>query len=99
MVRQRVDAVMCGMQINNAGPAAVVVVSCVTKDPPYYPHAHSLVGSSCENGVCTMRVKAGVNTIRSAFYCASTCDACKSRYCFTLPILSVCLMPVLCENE
>jgi len=54
------------MQIHNAGTAAVVVVSCVTKDPPYYPHPHSLVGSSCKDGVCTLRVKGGADTIRSA---------------------------------
>jgi len=51
------------MQINNAGSAAVVVVSCVTKDPPYYPHPHSLVGQSCQDGVCTLRVK-NTNIVR-----------------------------------
>jgi len=55
---------MMMMQIHNGGSAAVVVVSCVTTDPPYYPHPHSLVGSSCKDGVCTLRAK-GVNTIRS----------------------------------
>lgn len=30
-----------------------VVVSCVTKDPPYRPHPHNIVGKEgCENGIC-----------------------------------------------
>ncbi|KAF6207519.1 hypothetical protein GE061_015965 [Apolygus lucorum] len=36
---------------------AVVVVSCVTKDPPYRPHPHNLVGKdNCKKGVCTVEV-------------------------------------------
>ncbi|XP_014250204.1 embryonic polarity protein dorsal-like isoform X2 [Cimex lectularius] len=36
---------------------AVVVVSCVTKDQPYKPHPHNLVGKeSCKKGVCTVEV-------------------------------------------
>ncbi|UYV80701.1 REL [Cordylochernes scorpioides] len=38
--------------LNHRGPA-VVVVSCVTKDPPYRPHPHNLVGKSCKKGVFT----------------------------------------------
>uniref|UniRef100_A0A1A9ZN75 RHD domain-containing protein n=1 Tax=Glossina pallidipes TaxID=7398 RepID=A0A1A9ZN75_GLOPL len=35
-----------------------IVVSCVTKDAPYRPHPHNLVGKEgCEYGICTMRVK------------------------------------------
>ena len=38
------------------GPA-VVVVSCVTKDPPYRPHPHNLVGKDgCKKGVCTVNL-------------------------------------------
>jgi len=34
---------------------AVVVVSCVTFDPPYRPHPHNLVGKEgCKKGVCTI---------------------------------------------
>ncbi|XP_066594292.1 embryonic polarity protein dorsal-like isoform X2 [Prorops nasuta] len=34
---------------------AVAVVSCVTKDPPYRPHPHNLVGKeACKQGVCTL---------------------------------------------
>uniref|UniRef100_A0A8D8IJI5 Embryonic polarity protein dorsal n=1 Tax=Culex pipiens TaxID=7175 RepID=A0A8D8IJI5_CULPI len=34
---------------------AVVVVSCVTKDPPYRAHPHNLVGKDgCKEGVCTV---------------------------------------------
>jgi len=40
--------------VNYKGPA-VVVVSCVTKDFPYRPHPHNLVGKDgCKKGVCTM---------------------------------------------
>ncbi|XP_062549273.1 embryonic polarity protein dorsal-like isoform X1 [Armigeres subalbatus] len=36
---------------------AVVVVSCVTKDPPYRPHPHNLVGKEgCKKGVCTVEI-------------------------------------------
>lgn len=36
---------------------AVVVVSCVTKDFPYKPHPHSLVGKEgCKKGVCTLEI-------------------------------------------
>ncbi|XP_055636524.1 embryonic polarity protein dorsal-like isoform X2 [Toxorhynchites rutilus septentrionalis] len=36
---------------------AVVVVSCVTKDPPYRPHPHNLVGKEgCRKGVCTVEI-------------------------------------------
>lgn len=36
---------------------AVVVVSCVTKDPPYKPHPHNLVGKDgCQKGVCTVAI-------------------------------------------
>ncbi|XP_019550742.2 embryonic polarity protein dorsal-like [Aedes albopictus] len=35
----------------------VVVVSCVTKDPPYRPHPHNLVGKEgCKKGVCTVEI-------------------------------------------
>lgn len=47
--------------INYNGPAAVVV-SCVTKQAPYRPHPHNLVGKEgCKKGVCTMIIKAGQN--------------------------------------
>nr|CAD7410836.1 unnamed protein product [Timema poppensis] len=36
---------------------AVVVVSCVTKDPPYRSHPHNLVGKEgCKKGVCTVEI-------------------------------------------
>ncbi|KAH0945556.1 hypothetical protein HN011_011334 [Eciton burchellii] len=39
---------------------AMVVVSCVTKDLPYRPHPHNLVGKEvCKQGVCTVEVPAG----------------------------------------
>lgn len=34
-----------------------IVVSCVTKDEPYRPHPHNLVGKEgCEFGICKMRI-------------------------------------------
>lgn len=37
------------------GPA-IVVVSCVTREEPYKPHPHNLVGRErCDNGVCTVK--------------------------------------------
>ncbi|XP_014275490.1 putative transcription factor p65 homolog isoform X2 [Halyomorpha halys] len=45
---------------------AVVVVSCVTKDPPYRPHPHNLVGKEgCKRGVCTVEV--GGETMTATF--------------------------------
>ncbi|XP_044747918.1 embryonic polarity protein dorsal-like isoform X2 [Coccinella septempunctata] len=36
---------------------AVVVVSCVTRDEPYRPHPHNLVGrEGCKKGVCTLEI-------------------------------------------
>lgn len=44
--------------VNHRGPA-VVVVSCVTKDPPFRPHPHKLVGKDgCKKGVCTVQLSA-----------------------------------------
>lgn len=46
------------IQIHNfEGPAAIVVVSCVTKEKPYQPHPHNLVGPDCRDGVCTVKIK------------------------------------------
>uniref|UniRef100_T1JKR2 RHD domain-containing protein n=1 Tax=Strigamia maritima TaxID=126957 RepID=T1JKR2_STRMM len=42
--------------VNYRGPV-VVVVSCITKDLPYRPHPHKLVGKDgCKRGICTMTV-------------------------------------------
>ncbi|XP_011698131.1 PREDICTED: embryonic polarity protein dorsal-like isoform X1 [Wasmannia auropunctata] len=39
---------------------AMVVVSCVTKDLPYRPHPHNLVGKEvCKQGVCTVEIPSG----------------------------------------
>lgn len=35
---------------------AFVVVSCVTKDFPYKPHPHNLVGKDCKTGVCRVKI-------------------------------------------
>ncbi|XP_017854500.2 embryonic polarity protein dorsal isoform X1 [Drosophila busckii] len=45
---------------------AVVVVSCVTKDTPYRPHPHNLVGKEgCKKGVCTLEISS--ETMRAVF--------------------------------
>ncbi|XP_073824982.1 embryonic polarity protein dorsal-like isoform X1 [Musca autumnalis] len=45
---------------------AVVVVSCVTKDQPYRPHPHNLVGKEgCKKGVCTLEINS--ETMRAVF--------------------------------
>lgn len=50
------------IKIVNYTGTAVVVVSCVTKDTPYEPHPHNLVGRDCKRGVCTLKVK-DTNTV------------------------------------
>ena len=41
-----------------------MVVSCVTKDPPYRPHPHNLVGKEvCKQGVCTVEVNSENMTV------------------------------------
>ncbi|XP_061167101.1 putative transcription factor p65 homolog [Saccostrea echinata] len=45
------------IKIHNYNGTAVIVVSCVTKDQPYEPHPHNLVGRDCKRGVCTLKVK------------------------------------------
>ncbi|XP_015118252.1 embryonic polarity protein dorsal isoform X1 [Diachasma alloeum] len=46
---------------------AVVVVSCVTMDPPYRPHPHNLVGKEgCKKGVCTIEVPVETMTVSFA---------------------------------
>ncbi|XP_055386673.1 embryonic polarity protein dorsal isoform X2 [Condylostylus longicornis] len=45
---------------------AFVVVSCVTKDKPYRPHPHNLVGKDgCKRGVCTIEINS--ETMRAQF--------------------------------
>ncbi|XP_058789851.1 embryonic polarity protein dorsal-like isoform X2 [Phymastichus coffea] len=45
---------------------AIVVVSCVTKDPPYRPHPHNLVGKEvCKKGVC--RIKLSGDNMTASF--------------------------------
>ncbi|KAK9876647.1 hypothetical protein WA026_014024 [Henosepilachna vigintioctopunctata] len=43
---------------------AVVVVSCVTKDEPFRPHPHNLVGrEGCKKGVCTLEIPPDTMTV------------------------------------
>jgi len=46
------------------GLSAIIVVSCVSRDPPYHPHPHNLVGKDCKDGVCTIRLKQQQNTVK-----------------------------------
>ena len=49
--------IMVFFQVLGYRGKAVVVVSCVTKDFPYKPHPHSLVGKEgCKKGVCTLEI-------------------------------------------
>lgn len=51
------------IRVNNFDSSvAIIVVSCVSHEPPYTPHPHSLVGTDCKDGVCTVKIK-GINTI------------------------------------
>ncbi|XP_013180060.1 PREDICTED: embryonic polarity protein dorsal isoform X3 [Papilio xuthus] len=46
------------IEISGCNGNAIVVVSCVTKDHPYKPHPHNLVGRErCERGVCTVKAE------------------------------------------
>lgn len=35
---------------------AVIRVSLVSKDDPFRPHPHSLVGRDCNNGICQITI-------------------------------------------
>ncbi|XP_055636537.1 embryonic polarity protein dorsal-like isoform X2 [Toxorhynchites rutilus septentrionalis] len=51
---------------------AVVVVSCVTKDRPYRPHPHGLVGKErCNQGICTIEINS--NTMSHTFHLGVQC--------------------------
>ena len=53
------------VQIKNSnGLSAIIVVSCVSKDLPHYPHPHNLVGTNCRDGVCTIRLKPHQNVVK-----------------------------------
>lgn len=52
------------LQIVGYQGRAVVVVSCVTKDSPYRPHPHNLVGKEgCKKGICTMEINSDNMTV------------------------------------
>lgn len=52
------------IQIVGHQSRAVVVVSCVTKDAPYRPHPHNLVGrEGCKRGVCTLEIPTDTMTV------------------------------------
>ncbi|CAH1985684.1 unnamed protein product [Acanthoscelides obtectus] len=47
--------------------SAWVLVSCVTKDSPYRPHPHNLVGrEGCTNGICRLQIPPDTMTISFA---------------------------------
>ncbi|XP_059055588.1 transcription factor p65-like isoform X3 [Achroia grisella] len=45
----------------------VIVVSCITKEDPYKPHPHNLVGRDCHRGVCTVRETIDSDTCQVQF--------------------------------
>lgn len=52
------------IQVQGYRGKAIVVVSCVTKDPPYRPHPHNLVGrEGCRKGVCTLDISPDTMTV------------------------------------
>jgi len=54
------------IRIANYIGRAVVVISCVTKDPPYKSHPHNIVGKEgCKKGICTIVVQNEANTVRN----------------------------------
>jgi len=54
-------------QIKNLnGLSAIIVVSCVSKDEPHFPHPHNLVGANCKDGVCTIRLKSQQSAVKYA---------------------------------
>ncbi|XP_078287037.1 transcription factor RelB-like isoform X2 [Rhinoraja longicauda] len=48
-------------QIQNWQGEVKMIVSLVTKDVPYKPHPHSLVGKDCQNGICEVTVSPKCN--------------------------------------
>ncbi|CAG2228410.1 NFKB1 [Mytilus edulis] len=51
------------IKIRNYNGPSRVVVNLVTDEPVPRPHAHKLVGKNCNDGVCTVDVKTGQNTV------------------------------------
>ncbi|XP_043536758.1 transcription factor RelB homolog isoform X1 [Chiloscyllium plagiosum] len=49
------------IQIQNWQGEVKVIISLVTKDEPYKPHPHSLVGKDCQNGICEVTVSPKCN--------------------------------------
>ncbi|KAK3930978.1 Embryonic polarity protein dorsal [Frankliniella fusca] len=48
------------IQIVNFDGLATVVISCVTRDPPYRPHPHCLDGNDCEWGIYQKQVHSSI---------------------------------------
>nr|AHI17304.1 nuclear Factor kappa B-a [Mytilus galloprovincialis] len=57
------------IKIRNYNGPSRVVVNLVTDEPVPRPHAHKLVGKNCNDGVCTVDVKTGQNTVTFANLC------------------------------
>lgn len=52
------------IQVVGYNGRAVVVVSCVTRDEPFRPHPHNLVGrEGCKKGVCTLEIPPDTMTV------------------------------------
>ncbi|XP_044254218.1 embryonic polarity protein dorsal-like isoform X2 [Tribolium madens] len=52
---------LCAIQIVGYQGRIAVVVSCVTKEEPYKPHPHKLVGEHCKRGVCSFEAEVTPN--------------------------------------
>lgn len=85
----------------------MVVVSCVTKDAPYRPHPHNLVGKEvCKQGVCTVEVPSG-NMVVTFSNLGIQCvkkkdieDALRVRQELRVdPFRSMCGFPVLISHS
>ena len=51
---------IAAFQIDDYDQEVVLLVSCVTKDPPYRPHPHKLVGKDlCKDGILKITLKPG----------------------------------------
>jgi len=77
------DILLCAFvftQIKNFNDlSAIIAVSCVSRDPPYYPHPHNLAGTNCKDGVCIIRLNSPQNTVK--YVATMLVISCYRAYC------------------
>lgn len=71
------------LQIEGFNGRAMIVVSCVTKDAPFFPHPHNLVGrENCEDGICKVKAEINESTVLKfrhlGIQCVKRVDVVKS---------------------